>query len=223
MGNAGSEHESQTRRKFDAWAESATFKRLTPWLMFMQGRVLDRVDWGNASRALDVACGSGWAVHEAASRLGPADGAIACGCDISIGMLSQRMATRGDARVSFLVASAMALPYESGQFDAVMCTAAFHHFPSPKQALREFWRVLRPGGAVLIADTCRDQSLGTWVWDRLHRWFEEGHQKYYRRDELWGLLEETGFSLEEMIELKPSYAATKKLVRRAALLYARKL
>lgn len=222
MGNPVLGHEAHARRRFDTWSESATFRRLAPWLRFVQSHVLERIDWGQASRVLDVACGSGWAVHEAARRLVPAEDAMACGCDISIGMLSQRASSNGQARVSFLVASAQALPYESATFDAVMCTAAFHHFPSPAQALQEFQRVLRPGGSVLIADTCRDQSLGTWVWDRLHRWFEKGHERYYRRDELRALLEETGFDLVELIELRPSYAVTKKLVRRAALFHARK-
>ena len=216
-----SKHEADTRNRFDAWSESSAFRRIRPWLTYVQGQVLDQVDWGGVSHVLDVACGDGWAVHQAAQRLGAGKGKLACGCDISGGMLRQRGAVNlRPAEAHLLVASAQALPYRSDSFDVIMCTAAFHHFPLPLQALGEFRRVLRPGGLALIADTCRDQSLGTWVWDRLHRWFEKGHVKYYRTDELRNLLADAGFEPVRMVSLRPTYAETKKLVCRTTLFCA---
>lgn len=216
------EHEAAARDRFDGWAESQTFQRLRPWLALVQQKVLDRIDWPSTQRFLDVACGSGFAVYEAGRRLRGKPGALACGCDLSEGMLRQRAAAPPDAgKTGFLAASAQSLPYADHSFDALIVTAAFHHFPVPAQALLEFRRVLRPGGSLLIADTCRDQSLGTWIWDRIHRWFEKGHVKYYRTDELRSLLTETGFGEIELEELDPSYAETKKLIRRAALFAAR--
>jgi ubiquinone/menaquinone biosynthesis C-methylase UbiE len=159
-------------------------------------------------------------VREASRRQEAASGGFAVGCDISQGMLSQRSPADGAAATAFLAASAQALPYTADSFDAMIVTAAFHHFPAPQDALKEFRRVLRPGGMLLIADTCRDQSLGTWIWDRLHRWFEKGHVKYYHRDELRELLRGEGFSQIELQELTPSYAESKKLVGNAALFYA---
>lgn len=37
-------HETQVRARFDAWSTSATFRRLKPWLAFIQHQVLDRID-----------------------------------------------------------------------------------------------------------------------------------------------------------------------------------
>jgi ubiquinone/menaquinone biosynthesis C-methylase UbiE len=216
-------HEAQVRERFDAWSASGTFRRLSPWLVAVQRRVLDRIDWSRATAVLDVGCGSGWAVSKAAARLHRAGrgGALACGCDISEGMLRRRAADPGQPdTAAFVAASAQALPYRDGSFDAVICTAAFHHFPAPAEALREFRRVLRPGGRVLIAETCRDRSVGTWVWDRLHRWFEKGHLVYYRTDELRRLLDAAGFASVEVTPITPSYAEAKKLVRGATLFSA---
>lgn len=211
-------HETQARHRFDRWSRSSTFQRLGPWLTYVQEQVMDQIDWSNVTHLLDIACGSGWAVYEAARRLERTNGGIACGCDLSIGMLEQRRQHEcAPVETFFLSASAQALPYKNNTFDAVICTAAFHHFPSPLDALREFKRVLRPGGIALVVDTCRDQSVGTWVWDRLHRWFEPGHVQYYRRDELCRLFHAAEFADVKQTELRPSFAATRKIVRRAAM------
>lgn len=214
-------HETDAKDRFDRWSESGTYQRLRPWLAYVQGRVLDRIDWTRSRRILDAACGSGWAVHEAARRLPDAQGVLACGSDISRGMLRQQQREGGAApRAALLAASAQRLPYRSASFDAALCTAAFHHFPIPEEALAELRRVLRPGGLLLIADTCRDQSAGTWVWDRLHRWFEKGHVKYYRTDELRSLVRAAGFEAVEIADVRPAYADTRKLIGAFALLTA---
>lgn len=212
------EHERAARNRFDGWSESTTFRRLGPWLMYVQENLLGEIEWNRTERVLDIACGSGWLVFEAARRLPKRKGALACGCDLSEGMLHQGPAGGlSDDRVRFMAASAQRLPFKNRSFDAVMCTAAFHHFPEPDRALLEFKRVLRPGGIVLICDTCRDQSIGIWVWDRLHRWFEKGHVKYYRRDELRALLRDAGFKDIIVRELNPSFSETRKLVRKTSL------
>ena len=206
-------HETKARDKFDKWSNSSDFQQLRPWLAYVQRHVLDEIDWSRTTTVLDVACGSGWAVHEAARRLQDKSDGRAYGCDISEGMLHQReIGASAPKNTAFLAASAQMLPYAENRFDAVICTAAFHHFPVPHQALHEILRVLRPGGTLLIADTCRDQSVGTWIWDRLHRWFEKGHVKYYRRDELAAILHGAEYRRIEPIELQPTYAETKKVV-----------
>jgi SAM-dependent methyltransferase len=42
------------------------------------------------------------------------------------------------------------LPYEDGEFDAVVCANAMHRLFNPAGAAREFHRILRPGGRVYI-------------------------------------------------------------------------
>ncbi len=48
-------------------------------------------------------------------------------------------------------ADAHHLPFSTGQFDQVICFAAFPHFEQPETALREMSRVLRDGGGLIIA------------------------------------------------------------------------
>jgi SAM-dependent methyltransferase len=101
--------------------------------------VLDAVETGSGTRLLDVACGPGWLSTAAAQR-----GAIVTGLDFAQNMLTIARARCPDA--AFHEGDAEGLPFEAGQFDAVVCNLGFPHFPTPERAIAEAFRVLKPGG-----------------------------------------------------------------------------
>ncbi len=214
-------HEIQVRRWFDKWSNSHTFFRLSPWLTHVQNHTLRMIDWPRVSNFLDIGCGSGKAVYEASRHLKQGSRSIACGCDLSTGMLKagQDQKTQFN-QVFFLSASAQFLPFKENSFDVILCTIAIHHFPLALLALNEFKRVLRSGGKVLIADVCRDQSIGIWLWDRLHRWFEKGHVKYYRINEMLEMLADAGFNNIRITDLHPRFSESKKIFRKVAIFHA---
>ena len=41
---------------------------------------------------------------------------------------------------------------QNDKFDLLICTDSFHHYPNPKNAVMEFYKVLRNGGTLLLAD-----------------------------------------------------------------------
>jgi ubiquinone/menaquinone biosynthesis C-methylase UbiE len=49
-----------------------------------------------------------------------------------------------------IVSDITAIPEPNGSFDAIMCIEVFEHLPSPVEAIREFARLLRPGGQVIL-------------------------------------------------------------------------
>lgn len=73
--------------------------------------------------------------------------------DISAGMLEvcARNAAAVGLEVTTTPADAEALPYPDGDFDLVIGHAVLHHLPEPQKALGEMYRVLRPGGELVIA------------------------------------------------------------------------
>jgi len=106
----------------------------------------------HARRALDLACGTGYAA------IGLAVAGLAAevhAADLSVKMLERcranAEATRADVRLA--LADAERLPYTDAAFDLIVARGALHHVPSPLDALREMRRVLSPGGvAVVLAE-----------------------------------------------------------------------
>jgi ubiquinone/menaquinone biosynthesis C-methylase UbiE len=74
-------------------------------------------------------------------------------CDISPGMVAvcaeSARSIGCDARLK--VADAEHLPYRDATFDLVTAHAVLHHMPDPLNTFHEMFRVLRPGGALLVA------------------------------------------------------------------------
>jgi len=103
------------------------------------------------TRLLDVATGPGTSALLVASRL---RGCQVVGIDVAHAMVAaatDRARDLGLADVRFEVASALSLPFDDGSFDAVLCSSAIYYMADFHSALREWSRVLRPGGALAFS------------------------------------------------------------------------
>ena len=103
--------------------------------------LLDAADVTRGSRVLDVGTGPGLAAAAAVQRE-----AEATGIDFSDEMVD--VARRRFSGIDFRVASADALPFDAGVFDAVVYNFVIHHLGQPETALAEAFRVLGKGGRV---------------------------------------------------------------------------
>ena len=110
-----------------------------------QDEVLTVLRAHGARRIADIACGTGILADRIESEVHPEQ---VYGVDMSDGMLEQARAR--SPRVQWLKGPAEKLPFDDGSLDAVVSTSAFHFFDQPA-ALREFRRVLAPGGLAVVA------------------------------------------------------------------------
>ena len=113
----------------------------------VHSQVLRELRSVDGRRILDVGCGTGILASRIQREMGSKVQVF--GCDWSAGMLERAIVR--NRQVGWLQADAVDLPFGPERFDAVVTTEAFHWFPDQMAALREFKRVLRPGGTVHIA------------------------------------------------------------------------
>lgn len=99
---------------------------------------------------LDVACGTGLVAVEAAKILGTAEN-ITC-LDPSAGMLE---VAKKKLPAKFVQGRAEALPFPDNSFDFLTMGYALRHVTSLEDTFREYRRVLKPGGRVLILEVTK--------------------------------------------------------------------
>ena len=110
-------------------------------------QVADAVAVGPGDKVLDVACGTGILAREASKRVGP-EGSVT-GLDLNEGMLG--VAKRVQPDVDWHQGDATVLPFEADCFDVVVSQFGLMFFPDRVAALKEMWRVLKPGGRLGVA------------------------------------------------------------------------
>ncbi len=161
-------------------------------------------------RVLDAACGPGLYTQELVAR-----GAVVTAFDASPVMVDlARTRIADQAQVDHAVLG-RPLPYADGTFDLIVCALAIHYAADRAAAFTEFYRALRPGGALVIStqhpttDWLRkggsyfDVKLETDLWRT-----QTGDQpvRFWREplSALCGAATGAGFLIEKVIEPLPA-------------------
>lgn len=153
-------------------------------------RLFDQLNLRGNERVLDVGCGRGLLLIEAAKRLpyGRAVG-IDLWSQIDQGDNNQD-ATMKNARIEGVEdrieihhGDMCAMPFPDGSFDVVVGIQAVHNIESPagrRQAAQEIARVLKPGGRAAIVDIYFVKQLGEYFQEAgLHDVHVSGPRPYY--------------------------------------------
>ena len=131
------------------------FDRVGPRFFSQSGlRLVELANIPESSRILDVACGRGAVLFPVSEKVG-ADGQV-FGVDLAEGMIRH---TQSDIRnlnirnIHLSQMDATQLAFDNAKFDFVLCSHSIGFFP---QALSEIYRVLKPGGRVVLSIVASD-------------------------------------------------------------------
>ncbi len=144
---------------------ASAYDRTNDLLSFYQSRLWRRVLRSEVApkapmRILDIAAGTG-----TSSMALLAEGVEVVAADFSKGMLAE--GKKRYPQLEFVFADAMKLPFEDASFDVVTMSFGLRNVADHKVALKEFYRVLKPTGRLVICEF----SHVSGVLGRLYRWY----------------------------------------------------
>ena len=155
-------------------------------------RMVELAGLTGVERVLDAGCGAG---HTALAFAPGAAHVVAY--DLTPAMLAQveRLAAERDLRnVETQQGNVAALPFADGAFDLVVSRYSAHHWAMPNAALREFRRVLKPGGSFILSDIVAPGAplLDTWL-QAIELLRDPSHVRDHSREQWCDMLDDARF------------------------------
>jgi len=182
-------------------------------------RIVKSLAQDNPRRVLDVGCGTGTLTRQIYDALPDGDDRAVCGIDAAEAMIEVAQQKAGNRPgLTFVAALAEELPDPDASFDCVLSTFFFHHlnYALKVKSLTECWRVLRPGGQLVILDVDIPYSLfgkicawsGYWLFhqpeiaENIHGRLREALQESPWRDQ-WEIASRHSGYLSQFVMHKP--------------------
>ncbi len=194
---------------------------LQPFVLFGREKIYNRkiIDTLNIAphhHVLDVGCGTGVLTALIGQSLDPTQGGHIIGIDAAPAMIDTARKKRSSSSVSFELAAAEKLPFPDASFDKACSALFFHHvdFELKVQAVRESFRILCPGGMLVVLD----MDTPTTGWGRF---LSRGAELFFHQPEIGenrhGLLRqaflEGGMETAEILEQWQGYLTLFRLIK----------
>jgi len=149
-------------------------------------------------RLIDIGCGPG-AFLSLVEETFP--GIQLNALDLSEGMIRETRERLSSTAIA-TVGDSEKMPLESEQYQVVTCNMSIHHYPHPQNALNEMFRILKPGGVLLLNDMdciAPIRAVANWLFPKL----PGGDVKMYSRKEIEDMLHCVGFQNIQYRKISP--------------------
>jgi ubiquinone/menaquinone biosynthesis C-methylase UbiE len=170
----------------------------------LRQKTVDLAQLQAGEKVLDVGCGTGAVTIPAKKKVGINGTVVGIDPDPAMIAVARRKVNQANLEIDFRVGVIESLPFPDNTFDAVTSSLMMHHLPENLRikGLAETFRVLKPGGRILIAEMKRPTGSA------LKKFFtsvvlHHGHVVEFGLQDLPKLLREASF--EEVQELEDHF------------------
>lgn len=170
-------------------------------------------DLKEGETVLDLGSGAGLDCFLAATKVGPRGKVI--GLDMTQEMLAKAEANRrkmGLGNVEFRLGEMEKMPLEEASVDAIISNCVINLSPEKGKVFREAYRVLKPGGRIMISDMVLEKELPPEVKKDPRAWASCIAGAVLEREYL-KMIEEAGFVDIEVLSRKPYGPVVSAMVR----------
>lgn len=172
----------------------------TSWHLFVKAE-LRSVDI-KEKKILEIGCGRGGFSNYLARHSDVPAQIMAC--DYSVAALDIAQRNYGSDKICWKQEDIMAVSFEDNSFDTAISCETIEHVTNPKRAIKELYRVLKPGGRLLLTCPNYFNLFGIWC---VYRWligkpFTEGGQPYVNfilMPSVYGWIKAAGFRVEKFV------------------------
>jgi 2-polyprenyl-3-methyl-5-hydroxy-6-metoxy-1,4-benzoquinol methylase len=141
-------------------------------------------------KVLDAGCGTGWFSKAAAER-----GAAVTSMDLGENLLAEVAKKCKSERV---VGSILEIPFPENTFDFVVTSEVIEHTPDPYKALHEIYRVLKPGGTMVLSTPNKFWYWSLWIAEKLNLRPYQGLENWSGFYQLKNEAIKAGFKVEKL-------------------------
>ena len=199
---------SEHKQDQNQWVKESTFGTwflsTDTWLNYVLKLAIDdllslmKSSDGDYPVIADIGCGHAQSIKLLDEKFHPKK---IIGVDIDPNVRTMAAAAIRDCacEVEFKINNAASLELPDESVDLLLCHQTFHHLVDQERAIKEFYRVLKPGGQMLFAESCR-RFIHSWV---IKVFFRHPMEVQKSADEYIGLIKDAGFIVEAKSVSKP--------------------
>ena len=175
--------EEKNRRFFNKWASRYDVKIFKKWQENIRKKIIREAEIKENSKILDAGCGTGELLY----ILSKNKKLKLYGIDVSDKMLEVAEKKLGK-RANLKLSSVEKMDFKNNYFYYVFSEDAFHHYADYDLVMKNFYRVLRKGGKLIIADF----NFGA-ILNKVFHWLEPGNNKMHSKKQFIELFKKYKF------------------------------
>jgi len=146
----------------------------------------------------DIGCGHAKSIKLLDEKFHPKK-IIGVDIDPDVRTMAEAAVKDCECDVEFKINNAANLDLPDNSVDLLLCHQTFHHLVDQEGAIKEFYRVLKPGGQMLFAESCR-RFIHSWV---IRLFFRHPMDVQKSADEYIDMIKNSGFIVEAESVSKP--------------------